>query len=60
MSEEKAQKLLASLARLETSSRKIVSTRGYGKDAKSLKLLEEMIKEQLQNANSGSTTRSIR
>jgi hypothetical protein len=60
MSEEKAQKLLASLARLENSSRKIVTTRGYSKDAKSLKLLEEMIKEQLQNANSRSSTRSIR
>jgi hypothetical protein len=60
MSEEKAQKLLASLARLETSSRKIVSTRGYNKDVKSLKLLEEMIKEQLQNANTRSSTRSIR
>jgi hypothetical protein len=60
MSEENARKLLASLARLETSSRKIVSTRGYNKDAKSLKLLEEMIKEQLQNANSRSSTRSIR
>jgi hypothetical protein len=60
MSEEKAQKLLASLARLETSSRKIVSTRGYNRDVKSLKLLEEMIKEQLQNANSRSSTRSIR
>lgn len=60
MSEEKANKLLASLARLETSSRKIVSTRGYSKDAKGLKLLEEMIKEQLQNANPRSSTRTIR
>lgn len=60
MSEEKANKLLASLARLETSSRKIVATRGYSKDAKGLKLLEEMIKEQLQNANPRSSTRTIR
>lgn len=60
MSNEKALKLMASLERLETSSRKIVSTRGYSKDAKSLKLLEEMIKEQLQNANPRSSTRTIR
>lgn len=53
-------KLQAALERLEISSRKIVSTRGYSKDAKSLKLLEEMIKEQLQNAHSGSSTRTIR
>ncbi len=53
-------KLQAALERLETSSRKIISTRGYSKDAKSLKLLEEMIKEQLQNANPRSSARTIR
>ena len=60
MSNEKALKLMASLERLETSSRKIVSTRGYNKDAKSLKVLEELIKEQLQNANPRTSTRTIR
>ena len=60
MSNEKAMKLMASLERLEISSRKIVSTRGYNKDAKSLKLLEELIKEQLQNANPRTSTRTIR
>lgn len=52
--------LKAALERLETSTRKIISTRGYNKDAKSLKLLEEMIKEQLTNAHPRSSTRTIR
>jgi len=53
-------KLKTALERLETSTRKIIQTRGYAKDAKSLKLLEEMIKEQLTNANPRSSTRTIR
>lgn len=53
-------KLQATLERLEMSTRKIIQTRGYSKDAKSLKLLEEIIKEQLTNANTRSATRSIR
>ncbi len=57
---ETPEKLKAVLERLETSTRKIISTRGYSKDAKSLKLLEEMIKEQLTNAYPSSSTRTIR
>lgn len=57
---ETPDKLKAALERLETSTRKIISTRGYSKDAKNLKLLEEMIKEQLTNAHPHSSTRSIR
>jgi hypothetical protein len=53
-------KLKAALDRLETSVQKILSTRGYSKDAKSLKLLQEMIREQLIHANTRSATRSIR
>lgn len=53
-------KLKKALERLETSGQKIISTRGYGKDAKSLKLLEELIREQLGNANTRSSTRTIR
>lgn len=48
------------LDRLEASTRKVVETRGYAKDAKNLKLLEEMIREQLNNANTRRTARSIR
>lgn len=57
---ESSGKLQAALERLETSTRKIIATRGYSKDAKSLKLLEEMIKEQLTHANTRSATRAIR
>ena len=57
---ESTDKLKIALQRLETSAQKIVSTRGYGKDTKSLKMLEELIKEQLINANARSSTRTIR
>jgi len=57
---ETEDKLKAALTRLEQSVQKVIDTRGYTKDVKSLKLLEEMIREQLINANSRSTTRSIR
>lgn len=53
-------KLKKALERLETSAHKIVSTRGYGKDARGLKLLEEMIREQLGNATTRNSTRTIR
>lgn len=57
---DSSDKLKEALARLETSTRKIIATRGYSKDAKSLKALEEMIKEQLTNAYPRPPTRSIR
>ncbi len=57
---ESQDKLRMALERLEQSTQKIIDTRGYTKDVKSLKLLEEMIREQLIHANSRSSTRSIR
>lgn len=59
MNQDEAQ-LRAALQRLETSVQKILGTRGYSKDAKQLKLLHEMIREQLTNANTRSATRTIR
>ena len=53
-------KLKSVLERLEQSTQKIIETRGYTRDVKSLKLLEEMIREQLINANTRSSTRTIR
>ena len=53
-------KLKTALERLEQSTRKVISTRGYSKDVKGLKALEEMIREQLTHANSRSSTRTIR
>lgn len=57
---EAQDKLKDALERLEQSAQKIVETRGYTKDVKSLKVLEEMIKEQLINANTRTSTRTIR
>jgi hypothetical protein len=57
---EAQDKLKDALERLEQSAQKIVETRGYTKDVKSLKVLEEMIKEQLINANTRTSTRTLR
>jgi hypothetical protein len=54
------EKLKEALLRLQTSTKKIISTRGYTQEVKSLKTLEEMIREQLLNANTRSSTRTIR
>jgi len=48
------------LERLETSSKKILATRGYTRDCARIKLLEELIKEQIGNENSDSPTRQVR
>jgi hypothetical protein len=52
--------LKGALLRLETSAKKIVETRGYGKDAARLRLLVELIKEQLKNENTRHPTRTVR
>jgi hypothetical protein len=54
------ERLKGALQRLEVSTQKIIKTRGYVQDAKSLKVLEETIREQLTHANIRSATRSIR
>jgi hypothetical protein len=53
-------KLRRALERLEATTEKIIKTRGYNQDARSLKLLEEIIREQLINGNSRNPTRTIR
>ena len=57
---ESENRLKAAIQRLEKSASKIVNTRGYNKDASSLKILEEMIREQIINANTRSSTRTVR
>lgn len=57
---ETEKKLREALARLETSTSKILQTRGYSRDARALKLLEELIREQLTNGNTRNSTRTIR
>jgi glycyl-tRNA synthetase beta subunit len=53
-------KLRQALERLETTTEKIIKTRGYNQDARSLKLLQELIREQLINVNFRHPTRTIR
>ena len=53
-------KLKVALQRLELSTQKIVKTRGYTGEAKSLKALEEILREQLIHANTRPSARTIR
>ena len=48
------------LHRLEQSSKKIVESRGYTKDAAQIRILEELIKEQLVHENISTSARPIR
>lgn len=59
MTEEEV-KLANALEQLNEWAFKIVETQGYSKDAQRAKMLAELIKEQLKNANSRSTTRKAR
>lgn len=55
--------LKQALERLEETAQKIVQTHGYTRDARAVKLLEEMIREQLNggaNGHSRNPTRQIR
>ena len=45
------QKLKTALDKLEESSEKIVKTRGYTEENEKIKMLVELIKEQLTNAD---------
>lgn len=48
------------LQRLEQATDKLLSTRGYAQDTARVRLLQELIKEQINHADSSSTTRSVR
>lgn len=52
--------LREALEKLEESAKKIVATQGYGNDVKKIRLLEEIIKEQLKNENTRRSTSSLR
>ncbi len=60
MKKESQIHLVRVLERLQDSSRKILETRGYTRDCARIKLLEELIKEQVQNENSSTPTRQVR
>ena len=48
------------LLQLKTSAQKIVETRGYTKEIEKLRILEELLKEQVKNENSSHSTRTTR
>ncbi len=52
--------LVEAMKRLEAAADKVVQTSGYTAEAKKLRLLTELIKEQIRNENSMRSTRSIR
>lgn len=60
MNDDDKEQLKLFLERLETSVQKILATRGYTGDVKHLKILHEMIREQLTDENTRSAARPIR
>ncbi|MEQ1665047.1 MAG: hypothetical protein ABL927_06680 [Bdellovibrionales bacterium] len=52
--------LKESLTRLERTTEHIIKTNGYTAEAKKLRLLMELVKEQIKNENSVPATRTIR
>ena len=57
---KKKKELESALERLNISARKIIETRGYTKEVEKLKLLEELIREQLSGENTRHSTRTVR
>lgn len=53
-------KLEKNLKKLDKSAQKLISTRGYTSEVENLKLLEELIKEQLRNENMRSSASTSR
>jgi hypothetical protein len=52
--------LLEAVKRLEAATEKVVNTSGYTNDARKMRLLTELIKEQIRNENSMSAAGKIR
>jgi TATA-binding protein-associated factor Taf7 len=52
--------LLEAMKKLDTATDKILKTNGYTQDAKKMRLMIELIKEQIRNENSMSSARTAR
>ena len=52
--------LLEAVQKLEQATEKIVKTSGYTQDTKKMRLLIELIKEQIRNENTVSAARTVR
>jgi hypothetical protein len=48
------------LQKLEEMTTKLISTAGYNDESRKMRLLAELIKEQLKNENTRSATRTVR
>lgn len=53
-------KLKKSLERLEKSAEKLIATAGYTRESRKMKLLAELIREQLKNENTRHSTGALR
>ena len=49
---ELEQRLAGTLKKLEDSANNVIKTRGYTKDVEKIRILEELIREQIKNENS--------
>lgn len=52
--------LMGALKRLQQSAQKIVETRGYTREAGKIRMLEELIREQLKGENTRTSARPTR
>lgn len=57
---KKVADLQVALERLEASVKKIIQTRGYTSEVEKMKMLEELIREQLSNENLNHPNREVR
>lgn len=56
--DEKQDHLEDELRRLKETTKRLIETRGYTKEVEKLKILEEMIREQIVNENFVHSTRT--
>jgi hypothetical protein len=49
--------LAVALKKLEKACAEVMKTKGYSKETEKMKMLQELVKEQVKNENSGSATR---
>lgn len=52
--------LLEAMKRLEVAADRVIKTNGYTREVKKIRLLAEMIKEQIRHENSMSSARAVR
>lgn len=60
MNSETEEQLVEAMKKLEAAAEKVVETSGYTHDAKKMRLLVELIKEQIKNENTMSSARTVR